>query len=251
MDYEFPVTENLKILILADSLALPRGKSWGNIPYETTYPYLLQKSLIEIPRLSQSVIIERGMRFRTVEKVLEDWDELVGLRQPQIVIIHVGIVDCAPRVLSQKQYSLISKLPKKIRDIILKGIHKYRSIIIRTFSQKVYVTELKFKKYIREIIDRANEDNVQSLVFINIITPPDDLEIRSPGYQKNVKKYNHILETSCNNDFVTLLDLDKIIIDNGKTENLTIDGMHINISGHQLLSEELVRIINNKVTKKL
>jgi hypothetical protein len=51
-----------KVVIFADSQALPRGKTWGNLPVELTYPWLMQQLLKQEHGDRAPVIIERGMR---------------------------------------------------------------------------------------------------------------------------------------------------------------------------------------------
>src|SRR5262245_43716680 len=98
-----------KVLILADSLALPREGS-DDIPYETTYPYLVEESLRQHQDGPLPVVLERGMRRRTIEYVLDEWFELVELRRPDLVIIHVGIVDCAPRIFLRRERQFVENL---------------------------------------------------------------------------------------------------------------------------------------------
>ena len=92
----------MKIVVMADSLAMAR-EGETNVAYETTYPYLLDQWLRQRFGSRAPLLIERGMRRRTIEYVLDEWYELVDLRKPEVVIVHVGIVDCAPRVFLRRE----------------------------------------------------------------------------------------------------------------------------------------------------
>jgi lysophospholipase L1-like esterase len=232
----------VKIVILADSLVLPRDKE---TLYEETYSYLLDQSLKKIYRERSPIIIERGARARTIIGVLNDWFELVQLRSPEIVIVHVGVADCAPRLLLQKAHSIVDKIrPIQLRDKFLNFLSQNRRIIISLFPPKVYVPIDIFEKLVLRVISRAKADGVKRLIFVNIIRPTDSLELRSPGFRKNVELYNSCLSQSVfGNPNLSLVDLDKIIAENGGAESLTTDGMHINSQGHAMLAGRLQELI--------
>jgi lysophospholipase L1-like esterase len=86
---------------------------------------------------------------------------------------------------------------------------------------------------------------VQSLVFINIIRPPDSVEERSPGFQSNVIAYNQVLQAQTNHDFVSLIDLNRLVHDEDGSEALTVDGIHLNERGHMLLAQVLEKSISS------
>ncbi len=228
----------MKIAILADSLALPRGKDWGDTAYEETYPFLLEQALNK--KLSDIHLIERGMRFRTTKEVIDDWEEIVTLRKVDAVIVHVGLVDCAPRVFMPHERQLLQKMPPVIRNIIIKIAHKYRAFFVRSRRGQTYLTPDQFKKNLRKIISLATRDKIKQLIFIDIIAPTHDHEVRTPGFQNNVRIYNKILKTSSHGKVSKLINLNDIIWSKNKPENHLVDGMHLNDRGHKLLAQKLV-----------
>jgi lysophospholipase L1-like esterase len=230
----------MKIAILADSLALPRQEEGGDTPYEATYPYLLEKKLRQLD--SETIVIERGMRRRTIEDVINDWVEIVELRKPEAVIVHVGIVDCAPRVFLRRERSFVERLrPAPVRTTILNFAHNYRREIV-TYRKKVYVSPERFAAGVKKVIELARSCNVQSLQFVNIIAPPATIEERSPGFLHNVEMYNRILESNASEPWIRLVDLNRRVAENGGTEALTVDGIHLTAQGHQILADELARV---------
>lgn len=231
---------------MADSLAMPREDE-TNIGFESTYPYLLDHSLRQQVPTSNAMVIERGMRRRTIEYVLDEWYELVGLRQPDVVIVHVGIVDCAPRVFLRRERQYIERLrPVGLRDFVLRFVHRHRRAIVN-FRRRVYVPPERFTALVQQVIEKAQTSKVRLLIFINIITPPAHLEDRSPGFGENVKLYNQILKSQAKGEGVAFLDLDMMVKEAGGSEKLTTDGIHINEAGHQLLAKELERHIKNLI----
>jgi acyl-CoA thioesterase-1 len=233
----------MKISILADSLSLPREDVGGDELLEVTYPFLLDRSLRKHFGDAAPLIFERGMRRRTIEYVIDEWNEQVELRKPDVVIVHVGIVDCAPRVFLRREASFVANIRFGwLRDRIFKFSHDHRKGIVK-FRRKVYVPLPRFERLVKTVVQKARETNVKSLVFINIICPPDSVEERSPGFQRNVMEYNRVLQEQTKHAFVTLIDLNGMVKDGGGSEKLTVDGIHLNEQGHILLAEKLEELV--------
>ncbi|HET6977578.1 MAG TPA: SGNH/GDSL hydrolase family protein [Pyrinomonadaceae bacterium] len=228
----------MKIVVMADSLAMAR-EGETNVPYDATYPYLLDQSLRRRFQSDAPMVIERGMRRRTIEYVLDEWYELVDLRKADVVVVHVGIVDCAPRVFLRRERQFVENLkPAFLRESILSNVHKHRRAIVN-LRKKVYVPVERFNKLVAQVIERAKQSKLRSLVLVNIITPPAEMDERSPGFVKNVGVYNEILKSHATRDGVHLIDLDQMIREAGGVEQLTVDGIHINETGHALLANEI------------
>ncbi|HEX3249372.1 MAG TPA: SGNH/GDSL hydrolase family protein [Pyrinomonadaceae bacterium] len=241
----------MKIAILADSLALPREDVGGDELLEVTYPFLLDQSLRRQFGAGAPIIFERGMRRRTIEYVLDEWNELVELRKPQIVIVHVGIVDCAPRVFLRREASFVANIRfASLRERIFKFTHDHRRRIVQ-FRRKVYVPLPRFERLVQQVVQKARETEVRSLVFINIIRPPDTVEERSPGFQSNVIAYNQVLQDQTKHDFVSVIDLNRLVHDQGGPETLMVDGIHLNERGHVLLAQQLETQINAEINPDL
>jgi lysophospholipase L1-like esterase len=229
----------MKIAILADSLALPREDVGGDEMLEVTYPFLLDQSLRRQFGSDAPIVYERGMRRRTIEYVLDDWNEQVELKKPDVVIVHVGIVDCAPRVFLRREGAFVANIRIAwLRDRILKFAHDHRRAIVQK-RRKVYVPLWRFEPLVEQVVQKSREAGVKSLVFINIIDPPDSVEERSPGFQKNVVAYNRVLEEQTKHPWVSLIDLNRMVHDEGGSGALTVDGIHLNERGHALLARRL------------
>jgi lysophospholipase L1-like esterase len=171
--------------------------------------------------------------------VLDEWNEQVELKKPQIVVVHVGIVDCAPRVFLRREASFVANIRfAGLRDRIFKFTHDHRRKIVE-FRRKVYVPLPRFERHVREVVEKARGTDVMSLIFINIIRPPDWVEERSPGFQSNVIAYNQVLQEQTKHDFVSLIDFNRIVHDEGGPDALMVDGIHLNERGHMLLAQKL------------
>jgi acyl-CoA thioesterase-1 len=236
-----------KILILADSLSLPRPETHGNIRYEETYPYLLDVSLRERMGKDAPVVMEQGMRSRTITDVANDWQEYVTWRKPEIVIVHVGITDCAPRVFSAGQRSFIERLPIPfVRRVLLWAVHRYRRQIISLRPPKVYTPFARYRDTLNQLVEWRQRDDVRALVFVNIVEPPDALEQRSPGLQENVRRYNEVLGQLKSRPGVVVVDLNELIHHQGRGEDFLLsDGQHLSVAGNKLLATQLGQLVIN------
>lgn len=240
----------MKIAILADSLALPREDVGGSDLLEVTYPFLLEKALRARFGGAAPLIFERGMRRRTIEYVLDEWNEQVELKKPDVVIIQVGIVDCAPRVFLRREASFVANIRFSwLRNRIFKFTHDHRKSIVQ-FRRKVYVPLPRFERLVQTVVLKAEETRVKSLVFINIVSPPDSVEARSPGFQDNVIAYNRVIQEQTKHSFVTLIDLNRIVEDEGGSDQLTVDGIHLSERGHILLAELLEKHLLSMLSHK-
>jgi len=227
-----------RIIIMADSLAMARP----SISYDATYPVLLQRSLYSRYGLRAPLVVEKAQRSRTIETVLRDWREEVVVRKADIVVVHVGVVDCAPRVFSRREQIIINILGARLRQRILRFVHDHRSTIIRIRPSQVYASPERFRKAMQKIVRLANQEGT-CLILVNIVSPSDDLEQRSPGFQRNVAEYNTILESQADGRSVHVLDLNGIIWTQGGGKLLCEDGHHINAGGHRLLARKLEHMI--------
>lgn len=232
-----------RITLFADSLALPRGETWGNIPLEKTYPYLLEKKLRETEDYRDFIFINRAQRFRTIVKTENEFSDFAELHKADIAIIHCGIVDCAPRVFTESQRKWIEKLPKTFQRPILMPARIFRKTIIQHVRKgNNYVSQDDFRKSLENVLQKSKSIGMKTII-VNIIRPPDELERRSPNFQKNADSYNKIIQDMAENYEATLIDLDRWIHKNGGHDKLTSDGMHINEAGHAFMNEQLIEAI--------
>jgi len=84
---------------------------------------------------------------------------------------------------------------------------------------------------------------LESLVYVNIVEPPEAIEERSPGFQRNVELYNKVLAQQSAHPRVSLVNLNRAIADAGGSDKLTLDGVHLNVQGHVILAKLLANDI--------
>ncbi len=230
----------LRVVILADSLCLPRDETQGDIPYEATYPALLDSQLRAALGRDAPAIIEKGERGQTIEGVCEDWNEHVTLKKPDMVVVHVGRVDCLPRVFLPRQRAVVKAIrPLWVRERILSFARRNRRRIILARPNRVYTPLERWRRGVRRIVELGRQANLRSLTFITIISPPDRIERGSPGFRRNVELYNRVLREASAAPGVHLVDVDAIIRQLGGSGELTVDGTHLTRPGNRVLAHEL------------
>ena len=93
-----------KVMIVTDSLSMPRPE----IRYEDTWIYLLKQ---EFPQYD---IIDRPGRGSTTTRLVTEGGggvDLLETYMPDIVIIQLGMADCAPRLFNKRglEYRIVSR----------------------------------------------------------------------------------------------------------------------------------------------
>ncbi len=225
----------IKILLLADSLALPNKKE--NIGSEETYVSLVMNKYqhFEIKQLS-----EMGNDTEQTLKLLTD--KVIGLR-PKFAIIQLGITDCAPRVFRRNELNLILKFPSLIQDLIQYFASKFRYKI--TKLRKIqYVPISRFKINYEAIINRLQKVNTK-ICLINIVHASDDLCSFSHGMRENVIHYNTIINQYSQKYSCYLVNLNKLTLEDRTL--VANDGYHISIEGNRLLYKEINRFLSSEI----
>lgn len=232
----------MRISILADSNALPRPTEWGGLLLEDTYPYLLERELRRsLPASEELVVTERGMRYRTIESVLNDWYEVVDLRKADVVIVQVGGADCAPRILLPREREWLKKVPF-FGKLILKLEEKYRRGWLLRFPARVCVPVEKYRARLREVVARAKQSNSQ-LIFVNIFEPSPQVLDQFVGAEAYIQRYNSVLSEVSRTENIPVIDLHSLVDSIGGAGKHTVDGLHLDPKGQITLTQALTNEI--------
>lgn len=226
----------MNIIIIGDSLSMQRLKD--NTKYEDTYGYLVKTSLDPKERNHVYILSKRANDSLTQSKP----DNLLyNIKQfdPDIVIIHLGIVDCAPRLFTKNQQYIISILPEKLRSSIIAFISKRRLFFTKHFP-KVYVKKGDFERHMQIIIDFIIANDAKPII-INVAKPDKRLISRSYNILQNVKDYNMVLLKLAEKNKCPLIDNYKMA--EGIPGYLISGEVHLTKLGHKLLADEILKFI--------
>lgn len=233
----------MKILCIGDSTSLPGHTN----KYEDTWFYLLKKEFKELCFISN---FKRGI----TTDVLVNWGggeehnnafpkgaDCLEHYMPNIVILQLGVVDCAPRLINKKTltWKVISHCPQFIvkQYIAYQKNHKGRNPLNVLTSLSQY--EENLRKYLR----RCNENNVLKVIFIGIPSPGGEMIIKNPGFKTNAEKYNKMI-ISLSKEFTLLTYINPL--SNIENKNRIFDdGYHPNPKGNILIYNAISKILRN------
>lgn len=221
-----------RILIITDSISIPRP----GIPYEDTWIYHFKKEFTTCD------IIDRPMRGGTTSRLVTEGGggaDLLEFYTPDIVIIQMGLQECAPRLFKKTGYEhffMHKILPKRF-------LHRYISFIKKRRIRLPECTEIEHavtENNIRSYIERCRNHGTK-IVYCKIHRACDYYLSKSPFVQQNISRYNNMLErfaADCKN--VILADPVKDFHD---INSLCIDELHVNAEGHMLYYMEISAVV--------
>lgn len=226
----------------SDSLGQPRGK---DISHDQRYITLLkrfwQKKHANVEILDRS----RGdYNIIDLLKWFKEDNRYFGERC-DILILHEGIVDCAPRPIPQFIRRCISISPGFIKPTIIKFIHNHRPKMQKIGLKYFYVKPKDYYEYYREFVLLATKIS-KKVYLVNIAPTNEKTEKQSPGLSKSIKNYNSITQSIANELMaknLIYIDINRIILEHPAGINRFImeDGHHITVEGHQIYANEIIK----------
>jgi len=206
-----------RLVIAGDSTALPREE----LSYEETYEFLLKLKLSDWDIFNYSV---RGNTLGKIDVLKQYYFKYIN---PNVVVLHIGIVDAYPRPYPQN--AIFSFLKNKI-SIYIFDIDKF---LIKTglyYKLSDYynfkVTDIKkFSKGIGDLLGYIKADRV---IVVGIIRAHHQLR-KCKTVDREFEIYNSILKSNIS-DKVHYIDLSEL-----SEDYVLPDGYHLNAKGHQYL----------------
>ncbi len=205
-----------RILILSDSLALPRHTP-ENVLYEDTWVELLKSSV------NNAVIHQLSIGGATIDKLWAQFFYHKNFR-PDVCIIQCGIVDCSPRAFTEfEQYVINSnRITRKIGNIVIPRIKSY--------LRKNRYLQLTSPSNYHSYFSRFKAEGIK-LMAIGIIPACEKYNKKVPGIAENVCTYNNILLEIFGENFIDTSDI--------KEDMLMSDFHHLNNKGHEMLFNKI------------
>lgn len=202
----------MRIFILTDSLSLPRKHDDGEVLWNQIYPNLLKEKFKEIE------FIHVGIGAATIGDLYNQLNYYVNIN-PDVIILHCGIVDCAPRSLGRIELEIVKKLHIfRFVKHFFKLFRKYRGL--------TYTTEKKFDYFLKLFKTRFPNSK---LYTIGILPGCEDYNKQVPGVSKQIEKYNNILAENTN----------YISVDEIPRSGIISDFHHMNIEGHKYIFNQI------------
>lgn len=240
-----PLEPERRIVILADSLGLPRPDQPNNVidSQATNYPFALREGVKRRNAKDggpKTAIDPLCQRYATSETVLQNL-ELTSVTDAD-VIIHVGLNDFSRRIFMERQRLAMKLLPNDLvnRIVCFSQANMYRADIIRHYSEFCYVPIEKWHANIRTIVDKVKEGGARSLTWFTIIQLPVRVEAHTPNYRYNVVRYNLGLYDAARRGLFDLLDVDRMFWERGYEAHMHSDLMHLSPKGHLYICNRMI-----------
>lgn len=233
------------VSIITDSLSLGRidydkNKIKPNVKvhqYEC-WPWLISKS--------HQVYINAKRERTTDYLITEDVKyESIDLVNPDCIIIQIGVVDCAPRVISlfEKRILNLWAFPKFIRNRIIKDRSARRNAIQEENPlKKVYVEPQGFINNISTFVESNQHIKI---IAIPILCDNRAIDKTSIGFSSNVKRYNNIL-ANLSIKYSNLDYVDSLESMNNQSEFFCMDGYHLTAHGHGHITNNLLSLLDKR-----
>mgnify|MGYP006119981519 CR=1 FL=1 len=211
------MTGKKRILVLGDSLCLPRVKPEKVSLYQT-WPHLLINDHFEVLQL--------GIGGGTLRDLCEQ-SAYYHPSEPDIVIIQSGIVDCAPRALGRIEKDIINS-----NRILNSLFHRLLPVkFIRRVRRKTYTNVKEFQSSIDKITNRFSDSHI---IWIGIVPVSKEYEETVPGIAKNIEKYNCIIKNNMINTKNSFCSVNSIPID-----GIMSDHHHLSSIGHTWIFQQI------------
>lgn len=204
----------MKLLLITDSLGLPRNTP-ELVKYNETWCGILS---------NEFDIHQCSIGGGTISKLLSQL-EYLKMYEPDRIIIQSGIVDCAPRALSEVENYLLNKY--KLTSKLLRW-GSGRLIPLLRKRGKTYTSIDKFQRAVK----RFKSEFGEKLYWIGIVPPSKDYEKKIPGISKNILAYNQLLKKELGHN---LIDITRL-----KSDCIMPDFIHLNTRGNRCLAEQII-----------
>lgn len=231
----------MNLYIYNDSLAFRRPGQSENIAF--TYPFLLKDMIEKRVGVRVNLLIRGigGAGIKEIQKImLRDSGYLVRVSpSSNVVVLHFGIVDCAPRPITFLLKPLLDRIPRlglKMMGVLIRhrrwiqAICSYKKTPIKQFIRRY--------KAILRLCSRVGT----SPLFTGMPLPPLLTESRSPGFRRSVAAYNQAIREI---NAAAFCDIEGALDESSREEILLPDGHHLTEFGHQYYAKILFEKMND------
>jgi lysophospholipase L1-like esterase len=230
----------LRIVVFSDSLGLPRPHLpiYERTAYEDVYSHRLRQKLAGLCEVEICYFISLDS-----EEAVSLAKYQIAFRRPDLVIFHLGVNDCAPRVFKKGNRNIVFRpwFPKQMRRLVLGFVRRYRRFLTRyVFRNRVYVPLDRFRQNLLKLQEIIHAHSPHCLFLaLSIVPTLPSLSHRSYGFNANVARYNVVLREIFGENYV---DLDGLL--GGTPEAyLLSDGIHLQKQSHIQVAEHLYTCI--------
>lgn len=233
----------LTVRLYGDSLALPRPDYVKN---GERYISSLTSWWIQHEGVRSIDLLDHSKGASTVADLYQWYQHDNGyyVDSGDVLIIHCGIVDCAPRPVPRWIRRRLGRLPAALRKRTIKFLHDHRARILKLTGGWQQLSRQEFRLFYRRWLAEA-VNKFSRIYVVNIAPTNQATEMRSPGFTQCITEYNSIIADvvfSLETNNVFLIDVHELISkDQDRIDELIIsdDGHHLTALSHQLITEAI------------
>lgn len=232
--------DNFKIItIVGDSLSMVRPDC--GMALKDLFPYKLQ---IKLGKDYYVIVRNRRANDTETQCMQQHFNDDILYNDSRYLVIHLGIVDCAPRLISRKEYLVFRLLGINYEDnFYIRFKSKHRRFFTKHFPLQ-RVSKERFKSNFLKLIDLVETQTAIKKVFIiNIADTNETNKLRSFNLGENIQEYNEILENIVKGSKGLSVLIDIYNESKKDKEILLEDGMHLSLKGHDFLANALNKYI--------
>ncbi len=221
----------MRVLILADSLAIPRPHRGQSL--EVTWPAQLKKAISSLDIWQRarpaSTIYELYEEFNLFSDSLDCFDALV---------LQVGITDCCPRPDPYFLHRFIAYFCSKRFQKLINSNYQY----LLKVRAKPWVSRSDFEKHFRLMIDKSLLKNPKLKVAIIKIGPPcHEFVKKVPAISKFVSEYNSIIDLLAQDaNYKAQVKIVDPYTKHAPEKIMIEDGHHLTELGHSEVTKSLI-----------
>ena len=175
-----------RIMLIGNSQATSAG-----LPLGHNYPSLIRDYLGD--EFEVHWWLASGWTAKDYARYLDD--NICSLA-PDIVIMHLGIIECAQRILSPWQKKILAKLP--LGRILTRFMHNHRWTILKLRQRLNFSTRMaspvEFEEAIKSIVELLEEHGIRLLILRIPSFRDSGVGVRHPFINSDIARYNKILD---------------------------------------------------------
>jgi hypothetical protein len=227
----------MRILFLTDSLGGPRDIP-DQIRLDDTWAHKVSREIGSLIKVEPIYLFSNGLETRQIRRNIESRYKLYA---PDTLILQVGIVDCAPRVLSKTQLAVVTRLGSIGRIIHKVVSNNYAKLsVLRNIS---YVSISEFEENLRYLKEKFKDIDV---ISVAIAKPCTEYKNKSPLIEERYKAYNSKLKEIFQENFIDpYCDLNDEVLN----DIFMSDNHHLNSYGHTIVAEAVTKYMFTKLER--
>lgn len=232
----------LVVRVYGDSLGMPRATT--GIRFYDTYSELVCKWLRSY--MNKSVYLyNRSKGAVGIKDLFGDFcsdSEYFGKLAHGILIIQLGIVDCAPRLLPVwVKKRILTRLPVRLNRKIRTSLRDHRPTLQMIGISGRITQKDDFLQLYKKWLVKGSED-FSMVLAVNILPTTVSMEKHSPGLSERIRSYNELIKEAIDTtqiQNVALIDIHGHVM--AKPEDIELyvmreDGHHLTIEGHKAIA---------------